>query len=368
MTRILLVEDNPGDAVIFREKIGASEVEHELVHAKRLSEGIERIGDTAFDILMVDLSLPDAHGMDTVRQVRAAAPHLPLIVLTGLDDATAAAEAKNLGAVDYLVKWYVDSPSLARYIRYAIAQNEMNGGGGAPPPAPDEVVVEGQIVRPVDAAAETELKAMQPAEPASPPEAEPVGGGPAGSASPLASADLLREAAEAALAFARHAERRSAWMADVLRSTLDLQRVASGEVEVRAEPVDVLDLARQAVGAQRDLAMQRGLPLHIASDHKKVMAEADRNLVLNLMRRLVVDALQSADAEGVRLRVAVEGQGTLVEAVWTESGASLDAAAACVALGRSVVEQAALLAGGDAAHTADASGRHVLTLQLPGPA
>ncbi len=121
----MLVEDNPGDAIIFREKLNASDLDYELTHTKRLSEGLQTLSTGTYDILLVDLSLPDAQGLEAVTEVREAAPDLPLIVLTGLDDARAAAEAKKLGAVDYLVKWYVDSVSLARYIRYAIAQYQM---------------------------------------------------------------------------------------------------------------------------------------------------------------------------------------------------------------------------------------------------
>ncbi len=370
MTRILLVEDNPGDAVIFRETLDASELDYELVHAKRLGEGLQRLGDTAFDILMVDLSLPDAHGMEAVRRVRDAAPDLPLIVLTGLDDAASAAEAKSLGAVDYLVKWYVDSTSLARYIRYAIAQNEMYGGGQARPPAaaPPDPVVEGQIV---------EGRIIRPAEGAPPAEAAAATDAAATDAAATdadaTDADardgvLLRRAAEAALAFAERAERRSAWMADVLRSALDLHRVAAGEVEVRAETVDALDLARQMLSEQRGLAMRCGVPLHLASDRKKAMVQADRNLVISTLRRLVVDALQSADAEGVEVRVDVGSDGALVEAVWTESRASTGAGADCIALGRSVVEQTVRLSGGQSAHQGEAGGRHVLSFRLPGPA
>ncbi len=152
-TYILLIEDNPGDAVIFREKLNASDLDYKLATAKRLSEGLDRIEETDFDIILVDLSLPDTQGLEAVSKVREAAPDRPLIVLTGLDDATAAAEAKKLGAVDYLVKWYVDSVSLSRYIRYAIAQYHMFGGGdGDTPPnrpqrprAVPQRVVEGNV-------------------------------------------------------------------------------------------------------------------------------------------------------------------------------------------------------------------------------
>src|SRR5690606_31111678 len=129
--RLLLIEDNPGDAVIFREKLDASPLDAAVVHAVRLKDALDHLGDGGFDLVLVDLSLPDTDGLETVDRVREAAPHLPLIVLTGLDDAVTAAEAKKRGAVDYLVKWYVDSDSLARYIRYAIEQHRLMGGGMA---------------------------------------------------------------------------------------------------------------------------------------------------------------------------------------------------------------------------------------------
>jgi CheY-like chemotaxis protein len=124
-TRLLLIEDNPGDALIFREKLRESDLDCELVHSKRLEEGMELIEDGDFDIILVDLSLPDASGLEAVIRVVDAAPDVPVVVLTGLDDANIAAQARHEGAIDYLVKWYQDGPTLARYIRYAIAQRRV---------------------------------------------------------------------------------------------------------------------------------------------------------------------------------------------------------------------------------------------------
>ena len=194
-TYILLIEDNPGDAVIFREKLNASDLDYKLATAKRLSEGLDRLNDAEFDIILVDLSLPDARGLEAVTKVREAAPDRPLIVLTGLDDATAAAEAKKQGAVDYLVKWYVDSVSLARYIRYAIAQYQMFEGGesgrraDARPSRPQRPstpeVVEGKVLGQHGDGAEGDVAVFDEGEgepaPKSPsrptPEAEPESGG-----------------------------------------------------------------------------------------------------------------------------------------------------------------------------------------------
>jgi DNA-binding NarL/FixJ family response regulator len=124
-TRLLLIEDNPGDAIIFREKLNESDLEFELVHTQRLKEGLDLIAEQDFDLILCDLSLPDASGLEAVVQVRRAAPKHPIIVLTGLDDATTAAQARHEGVLDYLVKWYQDGESLARYIRYAIAHGNV---------------------------------------------------------------------------------------------------------------------------------------------------------------------------------------------------------------------------------------------------
>ncbi|HEX5870708.1 MAG TPA: ATP-binding protein [Longimicrobium sp.] len=124
--RILLVEDNPGDARLLRFTLEeAQSLRFDLVHAARLSEALEQIGDGATDVVLLDLSLPDAHGMETVTRMLDAAPDVPIIVLTGLTDETVAVQAVQAGAQDYLVKGSVDGGTLARAIRYAMERKRM---------------------------------------------------------------------------------------------------------------------------------------------------------------------------------------------------------------------------------------------------
>ena len=142
MASILLIEDNPGDAIIFREKLAETGSDHQLVHVLRLDDGLDALARKAFDLIMVDLSLPDARGLEVVGSVQERAPATPVIVVTGLDDAGMAAAAKQAGAVDYLVKWYVDAPSLDRYIRYATAHQTQVAAADdlrEPPPDPEPV-------------------------------------------------------------------------------------------------------------------------------------------------------------------------------------------------------------------------------------
>jgi len=118
--RVLLVEDNPGDARLFTELLrdaGADRLK--MVHVDRLAAAIERLDRDSFDVMLLDLSLPDADGLDTLVRAHAHAPKIPIVVLTGHDDEALAVRAVRSGAQDYLVKGRVDGELLVRSIRYA---------------------------------------------------------------------------------------------------------------------------------------------------------------------------------------------------------------------------------------------------------
>ncbi len=118
--RILLVEDNPGDARLLVELLretGAGRVKFD--HVEHLEAALESLNRDPFDVILLDLSLPDAQDLETVVRVHAHAPKIPIVVLTGLDDEAMAVRAVRAGAQDYLVKGRVDGELLVRSIRYA---------------------------------------------------------------------------------------------------------------------------------------------------------------------------------------------------------------------------------------------------------
>src|SRR5271166_598228 len=118
--RILLVEDNPIDARALREMIReACSGPFHLEHADRLSRALDLLATKQFDVLLLDLSLPDARGLETVSQVHAHSPKAPIVVLTSLDDEAVAARALRAGAQDYLIKGRVSGDLLVRSVRYA---------------------------------------------------------------------------------------------------------------------------------------------------------------------------------------------------------------------------------------------------------
>ena len=125
--RARLIEDNPGDArlieVMLEEATGKS---FTVRHVERLEDGLRELGNGNVDVVLSDLSLPDSHGLDTFLRLHGRAPHVPIIVLSGLNDTTVALNAVHQGAQDYLIKGEVDGQLLARAMRYAIERKRMS--------------------------------------------------------------------------------------------------------------------------------------------------------------------------------------------------------------------------------------------------
>lgn len=130
--RLLLVEDNEPDAALIRAHLsGISNVKFELTVAGRFAAAETLLKEKQVDVqnrfhaILLDLSLPDVRGLDTVRKAVEIAQDLPIVVMTGLDDEELALKAVQLGAQDYLVKGQSDGRALVRTIRYAIERHRM---------------------------------------------------------------------------------------------------------------------------------------------------------------------------------------------------------------------------------------------------
>jgi signal transduction histidine kinase len=117
---VLLIEDNPGDARLTREMFNERDTyDSELMHVACMSEAEKHLLEHPVDLILLDLGLPDAQGLEAVRRARKAAPTVPLVVLTGMDDESLATQALQEGAQDYLVKGQITTCGLMRALRYA---------------------------------------------------------------------------------------------------------------------------------------------------------------------------------------------------------------------------------------------------------
>jgi two-component system, cell cycle sensor histidine kinase and response regulator CckA len=118
--RILLFEYCPADADLVAEYLDHIDLNFNISIVKRLADGIHLLDQNRFDVILLDLSLPDSRGIDSLRSVMKVASEAVIIVLTGADEEELSLEALQVGAQDYLYKDRLNEEILGRSIRYAI--------------------------------------------------------------------------------------------------------------------------------------------------------------------------------------------------------------------------------------------------------
>jgi PAS domain S-box-containing protein len=126
LLKVLLVEDNFSEAERFEEFLAdVRRIRFELTQTQRLDETLRLLELDSFDVILLDLFLPDSEGLETVVSVRSKALLTPIVVLTSLEDEDLAVNAIQSGAQDYLLKGQVNTPLLVHAVRYAIERSQM---------------------------------------------------------------------------------------------------------------------------------------------------------------------------------------------------------------------------------------------------
>ena len=123
---ILLLEDDPADARLVQENLrDVMESQFTCICFPTVDEVLDQLHTSRFDVILLDLNLPDSQGLDTFLKVQARARQTPILILTGLDDQTLAVQAVKSGAQDYIVKGQATGSSLGRAIRYAVERHRL---------------------------------------------------------------------------------------------------------------------------------------------------------------------------------------------------------------------------------------------------
>ncbi len=122
---ILLIEDNPGDVRLVQEILRKMEKEYPIEHVGTLAEGLNKLNKGSFDIVLLDINLPDSSGLESIPEVKRVAAKMPIVMLTGLDDEETAIAALQLGIQDYLIKDRIDRTLLISSMRYAIERKRI---------------------------------------------------------------------------------------------------------------------------------------------------------------------------------------------------------------------------------------------------
>ena len=333
---VLLIEDNPGDARLIQlalTEAGATEIALECVG--RLDDGLKRLASDGVDVVLLDLSLPDADRLDGVEAVGAAAPEVPIVVMTGLADDQVALAAMKAGAQDYLIKGEDGPRVVRRAIRYALERQELLARE-----------------RTARASAERAARARD----------EVLGVVSHDLRAPLSTiimcAHALREPdadrAELGEMIARSAE----WSQRIIRDLLDVTAIEAGRLTIRPEPMApdaVVETVQSmfapiAAAAGVELVGERaGAPRWVDVDVDRLV-QALGNIVANAIRftprggRVTISATTGRDGAAV-FRVADTGPGIapehlphLFDRFWQARGSRRGGAGLGLAIAKGIVE------------------------------
>jgi len=301
--QVLIIEDNPGDAELIALALADSvRPRFRISRAATLAKGLEHLrGGGATDVVLLDLSLPDAVGEGTVTRMRAAAPDLPIVIMTGYDDAEFADRMVALGAQDYLVKGNATGPMIWRAIRYAITRMQ-------------HAIEREALVKDLRASVEMKNKMFGVL---AHDLRNPVG-------AICGYAEFIEIVEEAHLTermkTSLQAIHDSAiYMNDLIGDVLALAVADAGEVTLMRQRIDLGAVARKAVAINAAAAEKKRVrlvveapPVWIAGDAVK-LEQVLNNLIGNAVKfskaNDVVTVSAAADGAGARLSVADQGAG-----------------------------------------------------------
>lgn len=353
---LLIIEDNPGDARLLREMLrenGAYVAE--LIIAQTMSEATTCLSTHPVDIILLDLGLPDAEGLAAIRRARAAAPGIPLVVLTGMDDEALAAQSLQEGAQDYLIKGQIETRGLLRALRYATERKRLER-------------LKDEFVSTVSHELRTPLTSI------------------AGSLG-LLMGRLSGEFSAPAARLLKIAHSNSERLVRLVNDILDIEKLESGRVTFDLKKVDVRPLVQLAVDAIKAFAENLGVNVRVESAGDAIVyvrADSDRlvqvltNLLSNAVKftepqsEVVVTIEKQEGADAVRLSVRDHGSGIPADfrSSIFERFAQADATNARrkggTGLGLSIVKQIVDRLGGEVGFLDAAGGGTIFYVELPG--
>jgi signal transduction histidine kinase len=349
---ILLIEDNPGDARLLRQMFNdQSAHKAALTHVDCLGAAEKYLVEHAVDIILLDPGLPDAQGLGAIRRTHAAAPRVPLVVLTALDDEMLAEQALQEGAQDYLIKGQIDARGVLRALRYAIERKRLER-------------LKDEFVSTVSHELRTPLTSIS---------------GSLGLLMGNAAGSLPKPMARL-LAIAHTNSQRLVRLVDDI---LDIEKMQAGRMVFNFSRVEVRPLVAQAIAANRGFAEGYHVRVRLEDGPVRTDVRADPDRLLQVVTNLLSNAIKFSPAghevvvaiekatDMVRLTVRDHGPGIPVDfkPLIFEKFAQADAGAARqkggTGLGLSIVKQIVDRLSGEVGFGDAPGGGTIFHVQLP---
>jgi signal transduction histidine kinase len=349
---ILLIEDNPGDVRLLREMFNNHGAHNtEMAHVDCMGAAEKHLVEHRVDIILLDPGLPDSQGIGTIRRARAAAPRVPLVVLTCLDEETVAEQALQEGAQDYLVKGEVDVNGILRALRYATERKRLEQ-------------LKDEFVSTVSHELRTPLTSISASL-----------GLLMGNAAGTVPAPMAR-----LLAIAHNNSRRLVRLVDDI---LDIEKMDAGRIVFNFRRVEVRSLVAEAIEANRGFAEGYGVRIRLEDAGIAADVRADPDRLLQVVTNLLSNAIKFSAAshevvvavekltDKVRLTVRDHGPGIPVDfkPLIFQKFAQADAGDARqrggTGLGLSIVKQIVDRLGGEVGFADADGGGTIFHVQLP---
>ena len=287
-TRVLLIEDNPGDADLVRLRLVEGKSPVKVDCANRLSDGLALLSKETPSVVLLDLNLPDSRGAETFRRVLQHSPNVPVVVLSGQDDEALAIKAVHQGVQDYLIKGNISSGHLERAIRYAVERQALLRSLEIT--RKQQMEFKNQFLSHVSHELRTPLTCIHQY-------VTLLLDGLAGPVSPD-QCDHLKTVLKSVNQL--HA---------MIRDLLEATRAETGKMRVQPRCIALDDLIRQTVAMMRPTADVKKVGLEIGIDQRLPSVHADPDRVLEVLINLVDNAIKFTPSGG-----AVVVQASIVEA------------------------------------------------------
>jgi signal transduction histidine kinase len=293
--KVLLVEDNPGDARLLREMFKEDgSIDVDLACVSFMSEAEKHLATSSVDIILLDLGLPDAQGLVAIRRARIAAPDIPLVVLTGMDDEALAAQSLQEGAQDYLIKGQIETRGLLRALRYATERKRLDR-------------LKDEFVSTVSHELRTPLTSIT------------------GSLGLLMgkAVGVLSEPAARLLEIAHNNSQR---LVRLVNDILDIEKLESGHAVFDFRKIEVRSLVEQTVESMRGYAGAHGVKVRVEAAVAVDAVRADTDRLAQVVTNLLSNAIKFSPPDGeVVIAVEKEVKGDVVRITVRDHGPGISA-------------------------------------------